>query len=295
MKTLILIFFISILLRIITYKKPEKMAEVSQREKAEFIDKFYDRKIDYKCLDYQPENDSICKINPARACIIENHAACDITPDDDINAFNYAYRKLCKDKGHCVAEHPDGSITCEFTKDTCLANSRKKKNLSQEYFDGQIESINKRSKDPDKVPYTPEELKEHIKTTKKSFYYNKHYWIDNVGCVDGSVSGIAGFQNYCEKEHPCNMGEWHFDEKTFNCTIKPSYCSKMKMKLRNGMCVPKDGVAEKILGKFVSRGLPCPPYANVWGGGVRNSSNHVSDIMAEKCFNNFKEPELQID
>lgn len=296
MKILVFIFLITILVRYLSHldkmSKLEKMAnEPSKSEKNNFIKNFFNKKIDYTCLPYEPEDKSICKINPARRCVIDNHSACFITPDDEVNAYKYAFRKLCIDKGHCLAEHEDGSITCEFSKETCLAASKNKKDLNNEFFEDEIESTRTTLTNPEGAAYTQAEIEKNIKEKKKSFYYGKHYWIDDVGCVDGSVSGIAAFQNYCETPHACNMGSWNFDEKTFKCTITRGYCNKMKMDYRNGMCVPRNATLEKIAGKFITRGLPCPPYANLWGGGIRNSGDHATKIMKDHCYVHLKEPD----
>jgi hypothetical protein len=196
-------------------------------------------------------------------------------------------KKLCQEKGHCLVENEDGSLSCHFTEQTCLSNSKQRKNLNEEYFNKQRENVLAETNKPDGTPYTQEEIDEKLSVIEKSFNYGKHYWLPNVGCIDGSSSGIQSIENYCTNQHPCNMGRWRFDKNTFKCYITPSYCDAMKMDYENGMCVPRRPVLESIVGKFTNRGLPCPPYANVWGGGVRRDGGYTERVLTEQCYNHL--------
>ena len=276
---LFIIFIITCIVRKIFQQIKEKAeSEPTQTEMSDTINNYFKDSTLHKCLDYQPTDKSICKINKNRRCIKENHAFCYIDIDDTINATEYAYRKLCKDKGNCPVLNKDGTYKCEFTKKTCLASSKNTKDVNQEFLDDLL-------LDKNDNPLTGDELKEAKKTQK----YNKHYWIEGIGCIDGTMSGLSSLHNYCQVDHPCSMGLWKFDEQKMTCSITKEYCNEMKMKFDGNMCIPKDTIAEKLVGKFVSRGLPCPRYADKWGGGIRNESDHAEKVIAE-CNKHLIEP-----
>ena len=225
---IIAIFLISCLLRKILCCKIIENKEPTQKEMGDYIDNFFKQDaVQYTCLDYEPIDKSICKTNQKRKCIQENHSFCNINADDTAFATEYAYRKLCKDKGHCPVQNEDGSYRCEFTKESCLASSRKRKSLHDEVLDNYLIDENGH-------PITdPKELE----TAKRQQEYNTHYWIDGVGCIDGTYSGISAFENYCTVDHPCSMGLWKFDKNNFTCSITDEYCSEMKMKKIQKVCV----------------------------------------------------------
>ena len=289
---LLVVFFITILLRVVVERMSEE-PEPTEQEMDQVIKTYFDKKIDYTCLPRPPKNESICKIDPKRTCKLNNESFCYIEGSDTINAWEYAYVNLCLDKGHCAAKHPDGNITCEFTKESCLNATYKKKELADDYFEDEL-------KDENDQPLPPDEQKE----KKESFYYNKHYWVDGVGCVDGSISGIANFENYCTTDHACSMGQWKFNPENFSCTIKPKYCENLGLKYKKTGSSVKDingknqdlyfctqdtagAIGEALIGKTLTRGTSCPPYANVWG--KKKAKDHPK-IKEEKCDIHLTEP-----
>ena len=271
MEKILLILIILCLLKIFNIKIIEKNTDTIAEEKAnleksgEIINNFYSRKINYTCANPTPENE-ICLVDQTRQCIIEDYPYCYITPKDEEDAHKYAYKKLCMEKGHCFAEHPDGTYSCEFTKETC-------KNAS------------KQLKDDDQTLYSDEEK------TNGTNKYSEMFWLDGVGCINGGL-GISAIKNYCNTEHACNMGEWEFNDENFKCTIKPGYCEKMEMTYRgdkgSGFCGLSTGasISEGLLGKSIARGISnCPPYADLWGGA---SAEENEKIKEDHCYIHLK-------
>lgn len=268
------------------------LKDYSLEHKKQFFDDLFDP-IKYTCEEPTTENE-ICRTDTSRACMYENREFCFITPEDEVHAEEYAFKKLCLDKGHCFARHPDGSYTCEFTKETCLASSNNNKNINDDIF--------------------TEEDKE-----SGNNKYGPMYWKEGVGCITGT--GIDNFRNYCETEHPCNMGSWEFDYDTWDCKITDEYCEKMNMAKKikkngdGGYCSIAGGIwgsiKENLFGKTVARSgvidaiftppilntvrlaqgeeviRGCPPYDDVWGN--KKPSTH-GKIVEERCNNHLSPP-----
>lgn len=267
--------FIFIIVKKLNTNKKEFNEDISDEEKKNYIDNFFDRKIDYQCLPYPPNDKSICKIDKNRGCITKNQPFCEITGKDTADAWDYAYQRLCIDKGHCLAKHSDGSMTCEFTKETCLKASLNDKDVSQEFKNQELLDENGEN-------LTGDELKE----AEKSLKYGKLYWLDGVGCVNGSQVNIDKFEKFCSDNHPCSMGKWKFDKNNFTCKITKEYCNALEMDYENGKCEVSDPVAEALFGSSMVRGISnCPPYADVWGGGI-GSDDHEK-IRQEKCIDPY--------
>lgn len=263
MNKLLLVLGFIFLLTLFTTKNIENNQDTDQDTIS--VNEFFNRNINYTCASPTPEND-ICKVDQNRQCIVDNYENCYIKPEDEEEAHKYAYKKLCMEKGHCFAEYPDGSYSCEFTKETCANASGNPKNDNIDL-------------------YSSEELEQNKNK------YPKTHWIEGVGCINKDL-GISQFKNYCTTDHACNMGSWHYDEENIKCTIKPEYCEKMRMdyytKGNNiGYCSLNtgDAIAEGLLGKTMSRAGSCPPYADIWGGG---DSEKYNDIKKEHCFSHIK-------
>lgn len=281
---LIFLFLITIILRLVFKTNKIEKAEASISEKKNLINTFFDRERDqvkYTCLPTVENNKDICKVNPNRRCKREKRV-CFIDKDDIVEAEKYAYIRLCQKKGHCAGLYEDGSVSCEFTKETCLANSLKSKDISDEYKESLLETPS------GELPYTDKE-KEQI---KKMQIYDKFYWKEGVGCINGSLTGIAAFENYCKTKHACNMGAFNWDSNNYKCTITGRYCDLLGMDLKNGRCTQNLGssISEGIFGKTLMRG-DCPPYKDVWG---KKSPDEHEGIMERECTIHLKPPDKNI-
>lgn len=270
---LILLFLITIILRI-KFKDESMADELNQAQKNEFINNFLDRNKDnmnFTCMEPVKNDKSICvSLYPTRKCVQDN-SQCFIDASDIVEAEKYAYRKLCQKKGHCLGIYEDGTESCEFTKETCLASSQNPKQFSNEFKNSQLV--------PDDGTVLTSEERDAINAR---FIYDKFYWIEGKGCINGSQTGIANFENYCKTKHACNMGEWNWDPKQLKCTIKNRYCDLLGMDKEGGGCTQDlgSGILEGLFGKTLMRG-DCPPYKDIWG---KKSPDEHEDIMDKHCF-----------
>jgi hypothetical protein len=255
-KLLILLILTLFIIDFFKEKNIEKQTPVA--EEPINPDTFFDRKLG-QCQPAQSSDQSICKVESNRPCKIEGKI-CFRTEKDDQDAMEYAYRKLCIEKGHCFIKNEDGSYQCTFTKEGCLNNSEKPKDARREALVDE--------------------------NGEGNLNYNYMEWRDGVGCVDGS--GFKLIKKFCETDHPCGMGMLKYDSTNGTCKITPRYCAEMRMEYENGKCYPKDVIAEGIFGKSMVRGIiSCPRYNDFWRDPKKTNSKdiqeHYQKALSDVC------------